>query len=390
MLLNSFLRKAGVAALILALVGAQSAQMAQAASSTIVVAPTPTPVDCGKYKTAQSTDLAATLNSAKKGKVLICPGSYLLAGDVMIDNAHGLTIAQAANVKGQDNRPRIIVDNQTPTGIYVKDSSAVTINGIVLDGHANTADGYQGITIDHTSATILNTLVIGSPTTDTGISVLNLHDKKTWPLTVKDSFVMGYTGFGISAIGPLRVNVSASWFDATNNFVIPAPSAVGVAYLGDSGDPIPTGSVSGSFFFNNDVGVLIRETNKVRVSKNDLESNRVAIQIDSQEVSHVTSSNSVSGNSISHVPANGVGVLVSSAFDPADFPMLNNVVTHNTIVSAAPDSDGIGVEFASNFPAARTMTGAVTANTISGFKLGNAILNTAGFAGVTIKNNIVN
>jgi hypothetical protein len=58
--------------------------LAQAASSTVVVASTLAPTDCGNVHAAQSTDLAATLRAAVEGKVLLCPGTYNLPGGVVV------------------------------------------------------------------------------------------------------------------------------------------------------------------------------------------------------------------------------------------------------------------------------------------------------------------
>src|SRR5512140_3556710 len=126
MSVKSFLLKAGTAlAPLLLMLVFGGTQPVMAAGSTVVVATTPNPTNCGKYHTAQSTDLAAVLNAAKKGKVLVCPGDYILAADVVIDGAKGLKIQQA--VKGVTNQPHIVAGAAMSAGLLIQNSTSVTI-----------------------------------------------------------------------------------------------------------------------------------------------------------------------------------------------------------------------------------------------------------------------
>lgn len=384
MALKSFLIKVGaVIAPLVLMVGLGGAQTVQAAGRNIVVANTLTPNNCGKFHTADTTQLTLALSAATKGKVLICPGTYFLNGDVEIDNARGLSIAAA--VKG--SRPTIVVDPATPIGLSIKDSTGVKLTDLILNSQT-TDPGYQAISWDHSTGKISNLTLLGSANTDVGIFIQNLHDIHSKSLSITRTQVLGYVVAGLTETGPLRVSVSMSTFDATNNGTVVSTTARGVSYEGSGSDQFATGSLTKSTIKNNDIGVFISETSKVNINKNTFTGNTTGVEIFSEEVAHVTSKNRVSANTISGVPAGGFGVLVMSLNDPADQPMLKNAITKNVIHSALGGL-GVGIEFNAPNPAMTTMTGTVTGNVLTGFANGSAIVNVNSWAGVTIKGNAV-
>lgn len=378
------LRVGAVAAplvLTLALGGAQPA----AASSTVVVATVPVPTNCGTYNnkvTFVGTDLTNLLTNATGGKILICPGSYTV-DDAQIDGAKGLTIMAA--VKGF--RPNIHANIGTPDAIYIK-SSTVTLNGLAFDAHDNTSGGIQMLVVDESSVKVMNSVLFGSQDNDTGIFAINTHDPKVHTLSITNTLVTNYGGFGISAQGPIRLTVSGSTLFGIDNSNPMVGTGTGIFYGVDQGVSA-SGSVTKSQIGNNNIGIEINECSKISVSRNTFTGFNIGIKIASSEVNRPTSSNKVTGNTMTGVPDNGFGVYVFSEFDPVDQPMLNNVISGNTITSLNAGGFGGGVEFSSPVLALRTMTGTVSGNTVTNFTPGDALVNVNNNAKVTFKGNHV-
>jgi parallel beta-helix repeat protein len=266
----------------------------------------------------------------------------------------------------------------------------VTLDGLVIDATGNTVPGYTHIEIDSSSATVRNTTLRGSGSTDTGI-LMNNDRTSILKLTVTRSDFLGYVHLGIEVLGPAKLNVSSSTFDATDNSRITTDFPHGIQFDGGTSDAIiPTGSVSKSMLRNNDVGVEIDESSNVTVSKNTMTNNFIGVEIFVRgSFLHHTKNNKVVSNTITGVLSGGAGVEVADdATDLTTFPLLNTQVTKNLIQSAAPDGF-FGVLFLVSAPAAKTMTGTVTGNTLVNFAAGNAIVNENNFAGLKLKNNIV-
>src|SRR5689334_8510155 len=110
---------------LLALLGSGAAPAA-AAGSTIVVATTLSPLNCGKYTTAQFTNLSTAVSAVPSGTILVCPGLYP-TGAISIAGASKLTIKQA--LPGAGFRPTLQANADVLNWILATNSSGVTIDG---------------------------------------------------------------------------------------------------------------------------------------------------------------------------------------------------------------------------------------------------------------------
>lgn len=386
MAIKSALLKAGVViAPLLVMLALGGAQPALAASSTVVVATTPNPTDCGKYHKAV-TDLTSVLNTVKKGKVLVCPGDYQLSGDVVITGAKGLTIMQA--VKGVSNRPHIVA-NPDNNGLLIQNSAAVTLDGLNIDASGSMQNFYTAITFDHSSGNVRSTTLTQSAFSLNGIVVDNRSGNKVVKLAVTNTIVSGYRGAGVAAMGPVRLTITSSQIDGTRDGIFARVLQIGVSYDGETGDQVtPTGTLSKSTIRGNNLGVLIAGTSRVTISNNTLDRNNNGVRIEAgPELSRTLKAIKVLGNSITEIPDGGTGLMVDHN-GPTQFGMLNMLVSNNQF--SAADPHGIGIMFRSPVPAARTMTGTVIGNTVNGFLRVNSIVNENNFAGIVLKKNTIN
>lgn len=386
MKLKSLVLKAGsVVAPLVLMLSLGGIQPALAAGS-IVVATTSTPTNCGSHHTAV-TDLAGAIQSASARTILVCPGDYnLVAQNVTVSGLARLTIKQA--VPGSTRRPRIIVNPGSSDGLLIRNSNNVTIDGLIIDGSMNGQTDYSGIHVERSAATIRNTDLLGSNTTNNAILVNNSGVSTVRKLTLSNVRLLGYHVNGVHVMGAIKLNISKSVVDALPDGGFISAGQRGIWVDGGMPGASPSGTISQSTIRNNGVGVFINETSKVTVSKNVLTGNAIGVQIATLGAFHpVMRNNKVQSNTIT--PAlNGKGVFVDAEpVNPSMGQILNTTVSKNVIRVSQPGAGDLAIDFFAFAPSTQTVTGTVIGNTLSGFMNGNFILNTNNFAGLKIKTN---
>lgn len=397
MRVKSFLMRAIAAAAPALLVLALGATPpALAASSTIVVAPTANPTNCGKYHVAQ-TDLAGILNAARKGSVLICPGNYPLASSIVISGANGLKVKQA--VKGSSFRPNIVIFQGSTAGILIQQSNNVTIDGLTIDSRGMPDPGggfsdYHGIEFHHSSGTVSNSTLLGTRGTFLGIDVNHSNGQlRTLTVTIKNTQVKGYQDCGIYGQGPVRLVVSKSLLDARSNGTVPADVLQkGVCFEGQTSDPAsPTGMVKQSTIVDNANAVVIDQSSNVVISRNTMDRNDFGVTI-SSGFFHPANNTRIISNVITGIPdaalggGLGCGICVFDDGDPGNRTILKTTISHNHL-SPVHNGFGIGIKFEAAAPAQTRVTGSVTGNVLSNFLDIQTIINANHNAAVKVQGN---
>lgn len=383
MTIQSVLQKFVILAASLLLAPALSAaQPAEAAASTVIVAPTLHPANCGRFHVAQSTDLLATLNSVKGGKVLLCPGDYTINDDVTVAAARKVTIGRA--VKGV--APHIIIGDNKSIGLQIADSPDVVLDGLVFDARANPR---PLIIVQFVSSggMLRNTTLIGSPTTVDAIQVDNQARTAPARFTMKGGAARGYTGFGLEVIGATLVSVTAAVFDASDGGRVDGSGATGLLLDGQLSPVTPTGHISRSTFLHNDIGVEAFETSRVLVSGNTVTDSRTGILVDSAAGQAVVTGNRVIGNTVSGIHDGGCGICVVLSGGPNLIHLLNTSIIRNVVTSGAPGSAAVGIGVRANAPAQQSLTVTATGNRLVHFVPGDEIINLFGWGTLTLRHN---
>jgi hypothetical protein len=353
---------------------------AQAAGSTVVVANTLTPADCGDIHVAQSTDLAATLSAATQGKVLLCPGTYNLPGGVVIGGANGLTVGQAV----EGIQPTIMVDPSTTVGLEIRNSPNVRLDGLVFDARTNN-QVLVVLQFAESAGEVRDTTLIGSTTTATGILAENIGGATRLKLAIKGSQIRGYQSFGVYTAGPVKLSVTSSLFDGADGRV-DSRMAAGIVFDGNTDDVItPTGTVSKSTIRNHVIGVRVIDGSEVTISKNLLTENHEAVVIEGGRAHALSRDNRVVGNTMA--TCDTCIFIDDAAADPANFQLLNTRIANNVI--QATTATDLAVDFRAFEPALTSVTGTVTGNTFNAFDANHAIFNNNGYAGIKVGKNFL-
>lgn len=356
---TSFLLKVGAAiAPLLVMLTFAVAPVAQAAGATVVVAATPNPVNCGRYKVAQSTDLGAALAAAKKGRLLICPGTYNLPGGIEVSGASGLTIAQA--VKGV--RPKIVIDPSATVGLQFTDSSNVTLDGLSFDATASATPDLVMVYFSQSSGRVRNTVLVGSETTATAILVSTIGKKSAPRFTVSGVQARGYGNFGLNVTGPIQLSLTASSFDGTDGGRVPADLSISVVLDGSGDDALqPTGAITRSTFANDAEGIRVWDGSRVTISGSTFTGNDLSVEIQGGLNHALSQNNRIIGNRFNL--CNTCIFLDDTATAQEGFKLLNTLVSRN--VFRAGDDNDTAVDFRPLEPG--LMTGKVSGNTFIGY-----------------------
>lgn len=332
------------------------------------------------------TDLTEVLNTTRTGRVMLYPGVYHLSGDVVIDGAQGLTICSA--IKGA--QPHIVVDPGAAIGLEIRNSRDVTLEGLLIDGSASRA-GIATVQFTHSAGHVRETTLLGGLHSYRAITVDNIGGARLVTVHVRDCQLRGYVGAGIYASGPVRLNVTAALFDASDAGRVSARTALGVVFNGMTSDAVTAGgSVSHSTFRNHFQAIEAIETGGVIVSHNTLMDNVVGIAIETAGVFHpMVSGNKVIDNIIRDIPNGGAGIFIFDNGDPARSALLNTVISRNIITAAFPGATGFGIQASANAPADTALTATISGNSLIHFAPRDAILNFNNYAGLTLYNNTV-
>lgn len=384
--IKSLAIRAGAAiAPLLMMVVVGGAQPAEAAGSTIVVAPTPTPTNCGKFQSA-TTDLDGVLSTAKKGTILLCPGNYNSNGQIRITHASHLTIKAA--VKNPLQAPRVVFSNTAEFGLFVDHSNNVTIDGLDLDASANTHVFYAMIAAAESGLTVRNTVIIGSLNVfNYGIQFEN-NTSKSLKLSVLHS-EMHNCAQGINVSGKTGLSVQSSLIDGEN--IARGTTNTGIVASADATTRFfPTGLVSKSIIRDNNVGILV-DGSRLNITRNTFTGNTdFDIHVDQVgDINPVFRNNRITQNSFV-VEDGATGIVVSLSGDPASAKLLNTTISGNTLRAVAPGNNKFGIVFLALVgPAPKSLTGTLSGNTLTDFSQGNEILNINNWAALKLKHNII-
>lgn len=379
--IKSFVLKAGGALVpILVALALGVAQPAQAASSTVVVATTPNPTNCGRYHSAV-TNLEEVLSTTTKGTILLCPGNYASPGQITISGASRLTIKQA--VRGLSNRPRIVFADAATFGLFFENSGSVTLDGLDLDAFTNTHVFFAMLAVSQSNLVVRNSILVGGVPFNYGIQYENAGSTPH-KLTVSHVEIHN-AAQGMNVSGLTKLSVSSSLIDGEN-----APRGTvntGIAVEADFVSGFhPTGTISKSIIRDNNVGILI-DGSQLSIDKNTFTGNNISVQIDQfGDISPVIKNNKVTHNDITVVDG-GAGVLVTLLGDPSTAQLLNTVVSGNKLRPVTVGGTTVGIQFQAPAPAKKSLTGVVSGNTLTNFGQGKEIINVDDFAGLKLKNN---
>jgi hypothetical protein len=374
---------AGAAPIITALAMAAPPATMAAAPTILVDAENPA-TNCGSYTgKASVADPVAAINGAVTGStIVICPGTYTLAGEITITDKK-LTIKRA--LSGEQSRPILDIDDTVDQGMDVANST-VTIDGLVIDGRGNPID-YTGINLNGSPTTIRNTTILG-PDEDVskGIASDASGSPKLMSLSISSSTIAGYRDTGVLVMGAVKLNLSSSHLDASDGRRVDSAEAVGVWFEGRATDSLsPTGIVTKSRILNNQVGIIIEESSKVSVTNNVLVDSLIGAIIVSELRS--ADNNKITGNTILGIPSGGEGVLITNP-NAANFTIKKFAVSKNVFVAEEYNSGAVGVLISSDVPATEAITGSITSNTFVGITTFFDPFN-GPYAGVTVKGNDV-
>lgn len=371
---RSFLFRLSVLAapLITALaIGGPSAQAAipDMAGGTVVVATSLAPSDCGKYHTAQFTDLSLAVVGKTSGTILVCPGIYgPLAAEIDVANASKLTIKQVLTTTG--SHPYLLIGPGAGAGLVAINSTNLTIDGLIFD--LSGSAGANGIVFTGVSGAIRNVTIVGSTATQYGIKVDNTGLAKPRNVIVANSRVVGYTNTGVHIQGKTKLIMTGSLLDGSDGGRV-AGGSNGVLIEGKTPDnPNATGVISKNTIRNNTIGVDIREASKVTVSKNTLNAATLGIAIEANGLYHNADSNKITGNTIAGIGPFGIGIMVFNS-NPANSTMLKTTISSNVISAATftmnsgTGPQGINVSANAGFPNRTTVS--ISKNTIFGFTI---------------------
>lgn len=361
-----------------------SAQPAQAASSTIVVAPTPNPTDCGKYHSAV-TNLDQVLSTTKKGIILMCPGAYASAGEIVMSGASQLTIKNAIK---SINVPRIVFSNTAESGLAIQNSSNVTIDGLDLDAAGNTHTFYSMLLVSQSNVTVRNTDIVGAVGPfNWGIKFGNTGTKPLKLTLVNDQINNAAQGVNVS--GRTVLNVTSSLIDGEN--LAHGTLDTGIVIETDSTSGLqPTGKITKSTVRDNDVGILLDGGGQMNITGNSFTGNtQASIRIDQSGVEPLMRNNVVSRNDFV-LEQGAIGVWVTLSSDPTMFKLLNTTISGNTFKSrlATDPATEAGVLFQSlNGAAPQSLTGTVSNNDMTQLWPGNEIINVNNWAALKLSHN---
>jgi hypothetical protein len=354
-------------------IGGPAAQGAPAdlASSVVVVAPTLTPSDCGKYTTAGYTDLTLAVAGRTTGTVLVCPGTYpTLSGPVEILNANKLIIKAA--LTGTGSRPYLKTGAGAAWGIHAVNSTSLTIDGLIIDvtGSANAT----GIEFEDVSGAIRNTTVIGSTSSSYGIRLDNTGLTKARNISLTNSQVIGYVGWGVHFTGQGKLTMTGNLLDGRDGGRV-GGAASGVVIYGRTSDvPGPTASISKNSILHHSGGIVVDSASKVSITGNHIVDTDMGVFVFAASGAGKSADGTkISGNTITGVTS--IGILLENN-DPANVSILKTIITGNTISAATYTPNGAGLMGvrAQSLSTPGRVSVSISKNTFIGFPITPAIL----------------
>ena len=357
------------AAAMAALLWVGSPEPALAAVGPVILAPTPSPSDCGSYHTAE-TDPVAALDAAKTGKVLVCPGTYNLSGEITITGANNLTIARAVTTGA--TFPTFDMATGVTTGMDIAQSSNVIIDGLIFDGSANTQGGYINLEYEQSSGAVRNSSLI-QPNTAQTVGLYAFEDASNKPLSmvITNTSVMGAGFAGVLASGPLKLTMTGVVVNAPDGGRITTPGR-GLALGAASTTLIPSGRVDRCVFLAGSVpAVQLADVTGFTLS-HSLLSSQTNSDLTVSAGEHNAAGIKIVGNTFTLGMSNpAIRVTDSSAtFKISGMSITGNLITagqHGTaqpalaVTSSATQASSVMVSLSGN-----TLAGFLTAVTVTG------------------------
>lgn len=376
-------RAAGLAVVMALAAGAGSLPAAQAAAAPVVVAPTLSPSDCGKYTTATTIDLAAAVTSATGGTILVCPGTYTVNEMILQPNTTKLTIRRANTAPGF--QPIIQVTSGS-AGILAQNATGLTLDGVVLDMTGDAAAPSYGLYLNNSSATLKNVTIASGTGMDSGVYIDNTVSPTTKTVTMTGGAVLGCVAICVHAIGHTKLIVSGALINSTDNGRFASP-VLGIEFDNLSGLASgPTGSVTGSRLVNVSTGVALVQSSGVTIGKNTITYTFIGVGIMVQGGGSA-SNTKITGNNLSGPSTSLAGIEVSDVSPSATSASLKTTISGNIIEVPYVSYSSYGVVINSALPAATFVTATVTGNTFTGIPVSQTVYNANGYATVTASKN---
>lgn len=346
---------------------AMGAPAALAGGATVVVDTAgPTATSCGTYTGKPAvTDLAAALTAATGGTVVICPGSYSIAG-VTINGAHSLTIKQA--VPGAENAPHITISSGV-AGLWIKSSTNVIVDGLLIDSTGIASGSYVSVYYYNSSGIVRNCVLLGAAAHSVSFATADVTPVKG---TITNNTILGYAQ-GISAFGPAKLTISGNFLDGTDGGRLSMTGQTGIFFSGASSVMDLSGSISKNTLINNFEAMTIEESGKVTMTGNLISSSSIGIMVRTYGSRHNADGNKIIGNTFLAIPASGAGIFLDDEDTSAPLATIHGMsisknTFHNTQFKLSGDTTaGIYLTQANTTPGLISAT--VSGNSFTGFAI---------------------
>lgn len=349
--------------LLLALVPGSGVVGRALASSSYVVNDPATPGDCAQaagYTTIQSA-LDAVAAAGGSGTVWVCPGTY--PENLFID---GFNVVGLMGI----GSPVIHPSGGTDT-LYALDSKQVTVQGFALDG-----DGSQsGIFFENTSGAIKGNSITNIAFV--GIGIVD-DDGTASKVKIDQNTVSGYHAdeMGVWIDGDVEADISDNQITGPGTGVF---RSRGIALDGTGPSTLNHNSIAA-----NEVGVVIRDSDRITVSNNTISGVLTGVSIESRcsLIGDSASNNRVVRNTISGVTRTGI-LVQALAIDGQSTcnPATNNNRFAGNNLTGDPSAETTGIaiqalDFSSAFnPSADGNK--IIQNSLSGFDTGISLVGAA-------------